>query len=141
MFYIVQMLAWPWQETVSNQRFTCGTGTFHKVRPLLNGILCLALLSGDGPDGGSAAPCHRRVFPRHSSAPSRRCAGIHSAPAVGTRQGLSGQVPEWPGDLQVLCGAAGETGEAAARGGCLSSLSAFNLYFFIVFFSHTLYTT
>lgn len=76
-------------------------------------LLCFP---GDGPDGGSAAWHHSRVFPRHYSAPGWRCAGIYSAPAGGARQRLLGQVPEWPGHLQLLRGAARETGEVAAWG-------------------------
>lgn len=71
---------------------------------------------GNSPDGGSAAWHLSGVFPGHHPAPGRRCAGLYSAPAGGAGQRLPGQVPEWSGHLQVLHGAAGETGEAAARG-------------------------
>lgn len=101
--------------------FTSGTSKFQTLSLPLNGIFHLGCFLGNGPDGGSAARHHCGVFPRHGSAPGWWCAGIHSAPAGGTRQRLSGQVPEWPGHLQVLRGAAGEIGEAAAWGGWLLS--------------------
>lgn len=97
------------------------------LSPCWNEVFHLGCFPGDSPDGGSAARHHCRVFPRHRSAPGWWCARIHSAPAGGTCQRLSGQVPESPGHLQVLCGAAGEAGEAAARGECFPSLTVFYL--------------
>lgn len=83
---------------------------------LFKGFNCFCVVSGHSPDGGAFVWDHHPLLSRKLPTIGWWCAWLHPAPVSWAGKRLSGQVPERPGHVHVLCRAAGETGEVASWG-------------------------